>query len=99
MRLAEIKKIPANARGVYAFTLRTNGKCIYIGKAESQSIRTRLEQHWRQSHNPKLAQWLNAFGDVMEICYISVDARKVDRVESFFIGTWHPETNSKLQRR
>ena len=37
-----ITKIPKDVSGVYAFWCRDNKKCIYVGKAEDQSIRDRI---------------------------------------------------------
>ena len=98
-RLANIDSIPSNIKGVYAFWYRTNGKCIYIGKAEKQSVKRRLKQEWSNSHNPNLNLWINAFSDFLDICYLSVNNDKIDRMETRLIRMWHPETNILKQKR
>lgn len=99
LRLHNIQSIPSAAFGVYAFLLRTTGRCIYIGKAVKQPIKVRLEQEWRNSHNPALKRWIAAFGSEMDFCYLVLEKGIITRAESYLIATWHPETNIKGQRR
>lgn len=94
-----IDHIPSNITGVYAFWCRTNGKCIYVGKAEKQPIKARLMQEWSKSHNSKLRLWIRAFGKFLDICYLPVKESKIDRVESRLIKMWRPETNIRKQPR
>lgn len=94
-----IDNIPAHVKGVYAFWCRTNGKCIYVGKAEKQPVKDRLIQEWRDSHNPNLRLWISAFGKFLDICYLPVKEGKIDRMETKLIRIWHPETNILKQRR
>ena len=99
LRLHNIDSIPSHTKGVYAFWCRTNGKCIYVGKAEKQSIKDRLKQEWRNSHNANLKLWINEFGEFLDICYLPVKDGRIDKVETTLIRMWHPETNISKQRR
>lgn len=100
LRLVNIESIPATLHGVYGFWCRTNGRCIYVGKAEKQPIKTRLRQEWANSHNPALKQWIAAFGEFLEVCYLPVKNRgKIDRMETMLIRAWSPEANIKKQKR
>ncbi|WP_423908624.1 GIY-YIG nuclease family protein [Candidatus Spongiihabitans sp.] len=94
-----IDSIPPHIKGVYGFWCRTNGKCVYVGKAEKQSIKDRLTQHWRNSHNENLRLWIKAFGAFLDICYLSVKDNRIDKMETKLIQIWHPETNISKQRR
>lgn len=53
-----INRIPSDYYGVYSFW--ANHICIYVGKAERQSIRTRLMQHYSESHNKDLKLWFES---------------------------------------
>ena len=88
-----IAKIPKEISGVYAFWCRDNGKCIYVGKAEDQTIRERLKQHWRGSHSEKLNLWMREFGSHLDICYMYVKTNRIARMESRLIRKWNPEAN------
>ena len=93
-----ISRVPGNIRGVYAFWCRTRRKFIYVGKADKQTIRERLRQHWRESHNDTLNLWLRAFGEHLDICWLRVPERKISKVERILIKMWLPETNDHHTR-
>ena len=88
-----IELIPKDIFGVYAFWCRDNGKCIYVGKAEDQPVKKRLGDHWRKSHNEILRLWIEAFGDNLDVCYMSVENHRIDSLERRLIKTWKPEAN------
>jgi len=88
-----VDKIPSDARGVYGFWYRPNGKCLYIGQAKGQPIKSRLKQHWNRQENPKLHLWMKAFGQQIEICYLLADDAKIDKLEKRLIKAFRPETN------
>lgn len=98
-RRYNIDSIPSNIKGVYAYWCRTNGKCVYVGKAEKQPIKKRLTQEWLSPHNENLKSWINAFGNDLDICYLSVKNNKIDRVETRLIRMWNPETNIRKRKR
>ena len=93
-----ISRVPAGIRGVYGFWCRTRRKFIYVGKAKKQTIRERLNQHWRESHNEDLNLWLRAFGEHLDICWLQVPVHKIDKMERILIKMWLPETNDHLKR-
>lgn len=99
LRLHHIEDIPSKMKGVYAFWYRPNGRCIYVGKAEKQSIKTRLKQQWLNSRNPDLKLWIDAFSKSLDICYLSVEDGKIGKVEKKLIQMWYPETNINLKQR
>ncbi|MDA8009044.1 MAG: hypothetical protein MPK75_04925 [Alphaproteobacteria bacterium] len=99
LRFQTIDYMPRHIRGVYAFWYPDTGKCIYVGKAEKQSIRTRLMQEWQNSHNANLKLWMRVYGDSLEICYLPVKDEKIDRMESKLIRMWNPTTNIRKKRR
>ena len=84
---------PDDAKGVYAFWCRENGKCVYVGKAYDQSIGKRLRQHWRGSHNRTLGLWLAAFGAEVDLCYAPMPRERVGTLERRLIRLWNPEAN------
>ena len=85
-------RIPAHAFGVYG--LWYDRLCIYIGKAEEQPIAKRLEQHWRQAQNPKLATWIRAKGSQLSFTYVAVDDKtSISALEIKYIHRFQPLTN------
>ena len=88
-----ITKIPKGVSGVYAFWCRDNSKCVYVGMAKEQPIRTRILQHWRGSHNEKLNMWMREFGNHLDVCYMSVQSNRIARLENRLIRMWKPEAN------
>ena len=53
-----IQKLPEDVHGIYSIWSRTT--CIYIGKAQNQSLKKRLLQHYSRCHNEKLKAWINS---------------------------------------
>ena len=88
-----ISQIPRDLVGVYAFWCRDNRKCIYVGKAERRPIRDRLRDHWNGSHNETLRLWISEFGDTLDVCFMSYDPARIDKLERRLIRLWHPEAN------
>lgn len=94
-----IDQIPRSVIGVYSIWCRDNGKCIYVGQAKDRSIRDRLKDHWNGSHSEVLKLWIKAFGETLDLCYLSVKSDKIDRFEKRLIGLWKPEANVTYSRR
>ncbi len=94
-----LSQISEKTTGVYAFWCRDNGKCIYVGQAKDRSIRERLRDHWRGSHNEVLGLWIQAFGENLDVCYMSIDRNKIDTLERRFISAWKPEANKQHRQR
>lgn len=109
LRRRNIDSIPVDAIGIYGFWHpRRNSKgrkyrrCLYIGKAERQSIRVRVHQEWMDSHNSGLKKWIKCFGEELEICYLRVSpdrAHRIDSLETRLIHLYNPETNIKKRNR
>ena len=89
---------PRNRIGVYAFWCRQSGKCIYVGKASERSIRARLNEHWRRSHNETLRLWIRSFGKHLDVCYASVKKHRIPVAERRLIRLWNPEANIQHKR-
>jgi len=53
-----IEHAPDDAIGVYS--IWTRRVCIYVGKTDKQNLRSRLRQHYRNSHNESLRLWVNS---------------------------------------
>lgn len=93
---SDFGKVPSNAFGIYG--LWYGKRCIYIGKAEEQSIARRLEQHWRGSHNPYLADWIKAMGPQLRVGYVMVeDQSEISDLEKRYIKQFQPLTNRHLK--
>lgn len=100
MDYGNIGEIPDDVIGIYSFWCR--GRCLYVGKAEDQSIRVRVGQEYHDSHNDNLKLWIKLFPQYLEICYLTVPYDKihdVDRLETKLIRLWNPETNKNKQRK
>lgn len=85
----------SNGVGIYAFWY--NNKCIYIGKAEQQTLKERLTQHFRNCHNDDLKLWISVYGVQLKFCYLEVMKKEsVDFLEQKFIYRLQPMTNKQL---
>ncbi|MXX63223.1 MAG: GIY-YIG nuclease family protein [Holophagales bacterium] len=87
------ERIPPNDVGLYAFWSRANGKCVYVGKAADQPLRGRLQQHWNRSDNETLRLWIAAFGEDVDICFLSLPLHRIPKFERRLIRLWRPEAN------
>ena len=91
-RKADFDKIPPDAFGVYGIWFRN--RCIYIGEAYAQPIAIRLAQHWRESHNPELADWVKAKGAELRVTYIAaVGNHGIHDLERLCIQRFQPMAN------
>ena len=80
------EKIPNDAHGIYYIYSKT--VLIYIGKAEKQSIKTRIIQHYSRCHNEKLKAWINSTHKLWFAFEIitnlkSIDARERKRIKKY----------------
>ena len=94
-RKADFDKIPAHGRGVYGLWFKK--RCIYVGKAEDQSITERLRQHWNDwpgTHNDDLSSWIRAKGSELRVAFVIAEEKsKVSSLEKFYIRRFQPLTN------
>ena len=90
--IRDFQRIPREVRGVYGIWYRR--RCIYVGKADSQPISRRLEQHWRHSHNDRLQAWITSRGRQLRISYLALSPRRnIDIYERYFIARFQPLAN------
>jgi len=100
LRRQYIESIPDGVKGLYGFWCRETGRCIYVGKTEEQTIKERLLQEWKNSHNETLKLWIMAFGNHLDICYLPVNRKeRIDRAETTLIQMWNPEANLKKRSK
>lgn len=93
-----LEDVPRDLTGVYAFWYRRTGRCVYVGQAAEQTIRERLMQHWRRSHNEMLNLWMKAYRNSLDVCYAPVEKRRIATMERRLIRRWKPETNVQHNR-
>lgn len=77
------------ATGVYIIWWRKI--CLYVGKAERQTVGDRMLQHWNECHNIELRTWIEAKRSDLEYCCASVN--KIGRSEKHLIRVLRPRTN------
>ncbi len=81
--------------GIYAFWF--NGNCLYVGKAEKQTLKERLTQHYRNCHNNNLKLWIDVYGKRLKFCYLELQTTsRIDYLERKFIYRLQPITNKQL---
>ena len=91
-RSSDFDKIPQDAHGVYGIWYGPH--CIYVGKAERQTIAERLRQHWRKTHNSDLQDWIHAEGPKLAVAFLVVTKmEEIDNYERHFIRRFQPFTN------
>jgi excinuclease UvrABC nuclease subunit len=67
------------APGIYRFFF---GKiCLYVGSARDQTLKDRLKQHWRGSHNHRLGIWIKNHGKTITVEFCVVDVRDLERIK------------------
>ena len=98
-RRINIDSIPGG-HGLYAFWNRNTGRCIYVGKAEKQSVQTRLYQHWDNKKKDKLYLWLTGFTEQIDFCYrLMKNNALIDEMETQLIERWNPEANNRKKSK
>ncbi|SMN12389.1 hypothetical protein SPBRAN_836 [uncultured Candidatus Thioglobus sp.] len=80
--------------GIYAFWF--NNRCLYVGKAEQQTLKNRLTQHYRNCHNDDLKLWIEVYGCKLQFCYLELQKNRVDFLERKFIYRLQPIANIQL---
>ncbi len=95
-RLLKIeKKQELNCSGIYSFWREK--VCLYVGKAEKQSIRDRLIQHDEREHNERLQKFFTVLRKKITIRWecMPSNSEKIDfkNREQHFIDLFEPLTN------
>lgn len=87
-----VDKISDNIFGIYGFWYKK--RCLYVGKAERQSIKSRLMQHWSNCHNKDLQAWITVYGKDIKIAFKGIDENAIiNKSERFYIDFFDPVTN------
>ena len=55
--------------------------CLYVGSAKDQTLKERLKQHWRGSHNRRLGMWINNYGKSLTIEFCVIDEQKLSSIK------------------
>ena len=92
-----IQKAPNDAGGLYFIWSR--GVCVYVGKAEHQSLRSRLIQHYTGSHNERLATWINSSHPLWFSTEIVKNMSAINAKERNRIKTFAPLANKLLKKK
>jgi len=95
--LREIERLDASGYGVYGFWYRN--RCIYVGKADEQPIKTRLFQHYQGAHNHSLQLWIDAKGPSLIIAFKYMPITRVRMMEKFCIRRYQPLANKVRHRQ
>lgn len=91
-RLSEFDSLDPQARGLYAIWYKQS--CIYVGKAQDQPLRNRLQQHWKGSHNATLNDWVAAKGSALRVSIKPMlDESVIEIFERFYIRKFKPLAN------
>jgi len=86
--------------GVYVFWCKArqgSTKFIYVGMANRQTLRKRLTQHWENSHNTRLTEWIRLFPAHLRVTVVPLPQERVAQAEKRLICTLIPETNQRYK--
>jgi len=92
-----ISKISDDQFGIYS--IWSKNVCLYVGKAEKQSLRKRLLQHYAGSHNDKLTLWLDSSHAIWFSVEIVKNIKIIDVKERQCIKWCAPISNVKLLKK
>ena len=92
-----IQKSPDDEFGIYAIWAKN--VCIYVGKAEKQSLRKRLLQHYNKSHNEKLSAWIKSSHPLWFSVETVSNLTSIDAKERNRIKMYAPLTNINLKKK
>lgn len=96
-RLSALKKHVPDEVGVYGFWY--GQYCIYVGKTEGQTLKKRLTDHWKGSHNIDLQLWIDSKGAKLQVAFVEIENKKqISRYERYYIRFFQPLTNKILYK-
>ena len=81
--------------GVYVITFKKRNRCIYVGEVSKQTVQRRLLQHMAKSHNKVLNDWIKAFPNGLDVCFVSCIEGKEKYYEDKLKNLLKPEANIK----
>lgn len=95
----ELRTIPRNTIGVYAFWLIAGEDeihaCLYVGISKT-CLRRRLQSHLTNETNPKLRRQFEMYGDAIRFTFAFTGSDEQTReLEADLIGDWQPECNTQ----
>jgi hypothetical protein len=90
-KLVHVGALPEDLYGVYMFSFRK--RCLYIGQAKAQPLKSRLNQHFKVSHNERLNDWILAYGPELIVCCLELPKLRIDRAERRMIKARKPVAN------
>lgn len=105
----EIKKIPADRRGVYSFVvlpgIARHPLCsylLYIGKADKQSLQERVANYFYEVNNPKgrapVQDMILNWESYLWVCYATVDeVQEIDGLENSLLEAFVPPVNQQYK--
>lgn len=94
LRRLHINAMPTDLRGIYIFWCRTRARAIYVGQSEKQTLKERILQEWRNSHNEELRDWIQEFGEHLDVYYFEVTKYNlIRRIEARLIRWFKPLAN------
>lgn len=90
--LQNILSVPSNITGVYV--LYHKRSFVYVGQSKGR-LKERMIKHYSESHNKKLAVWIEALDGDVEFTYITCQTTEVDDFEKSLICYLQPITNEE----
>jgi hypothetical protein len=91
-KLREIERLHDIGCGVYGFWYTNT--CIYVGKAEQQTIFERLLQHYYNTHNERLRLWMQAKGSQLQIAFKVIEKQsRIHLMERYCVEKYQPTAN------
>lgn len=102
-------KVPRNKHGVYSFLVQPGiaehtacSYLMYVGKAESQSLRDRFEQYFEHltetSRRTNISKMLRLWDGFLWFCFAPVaDQAKIDDTEQALLNAYLPPYNRRYR--
>jgi excinuclease UvrABC nuclease subunit len=89
---ANITRNVPDLPGIYRFYLRKI--CLYVGSTKRQTLKSRLLQHWKRTHNRRLSLWIACFGKTISVTYEVIEDKNLRTIrEQDEIDRLSPMTN------
>lgn len=97
----EVRKLPKDRIGVYAFWLVDDDdeiqSCLYVGISKT-CMRRRLRSHLFNETNSELRHQFELFSDVVRFTFAFTDSPEQTReLEAALVRAWQPECNTLLR--
>jgi len=105
----ELNNVPDNEFGIYTFIVdagvASHPHCsylLYLGKAEGQSLRSRIGQYFYEPNNPKgrgpIQDMIHDWHSNLYVCFAPVnDVSKIDGLENAMLEAFVPPMNQQYK--